>query len=139
MTSRWRFPAVPESVADARNALRTLGHESGAEEVVLDAIALCVSEAVTNVVVHAYRHGPVGDVWVTAWKPDGVLCILVADTGIGMRPRPDSPGAGFGLALIARLSAETSITVGDDGTGTELSMRFVLRPGAIASSGAARG
>ena len=102
MTSRWRFPAVPESVADARNALRTLGHESGAEEVVLDAIALCVSEAVTNVVVHAYRHGPVGDVWVTAWKPDG-------DHRRGRRHR-------YGALHAVR-----------------------SHPGAIASSGAARG
>ena len=139
MTSRWRFPAVPESVADARNAIRALGQELGTEEVVLEAMALCVSEAVTNAVVHAYRDGVRGDVEITAWKPNGLLHVLVRDTGLGMRPRPDSPGAGFGLALIARLATETSISVGDDGTGTEVSMRFDLSPAAAASSGAARG
>ena len=49
-----------------------------------------------------------------------------------MRPRPDSPGAGFGLALIARLAAETSISVGGEGAGTEVCMRFDLADGSHA-------
>ena len=40
-------------------------------------------------------------------KPDGFLCIYVRDSGRGMEPRPDSPGAGFGLSIIAESRRST--------------------------------
>jgi len=88
----------------------------------------CVSEAVTNAVVHAYRDYPdAGDIELEARKSDGYLCIYVRDSGLGMRPRPDTPGAGIGLSLITQLAAEVAIrSSGGDGAGTELAMRFEL-------------
>jgi serine/threonine-protein kinase RsbW len=89
-------------------------------------VAPCVSEAVTNVVVHAYRDADQpGDVEIAAHKPDGYICIYVRDRGQGMTPRLDSPGLGLGLPVIA--DTATSVEVRRPPTGgTELVMRFDL-------------
>jgi serine/threonine-protein kinase RsbW/stage II sporulation protein AB (anti-sigma F factor) len=126
---RWHFPAAPQSVADARRAARTAAHSYGLDARLIDAIALCVSEAVTNAVIHAYRgHVQPGCVEVEARKPDSFICIYVRDAGSGMEPRTDSPGSGFGLPMIAELASDVSIRSGDpEAPGTELAMRFDLQ------------
>ena len=128
MATQWRFPAAPEAVGEARRATRELAQRYGVDDVLITSILLCVSEAVTNAVVHAYRdHAEPGDIELEARKPDGYLCIYVRDSGLGMRPRTDSPGAGFGLPLITQLASEVAIRSGrGDGAGTELAMRFEL-------------
>lgn len=122
---RWRFPAVPESVADARSAAKQVAARYGADDGVLASIVLCVSEAVSNAVLHAYRDDRPGHVELEAEQLDGFLRVSVRDSGVGMRPRPDSPGAGFGLPIITQLSSDTSVRTGA-GAGTELLMRFAL-------------
>jgi anti-sigma regulatory factor (Ser/Thr protein kinase) len=128
MATRWRFPAAPEAVGEARRATRELAQRYGLDDVLIASIMWCVSEAVTNAVVHAYRDYPdAGDIELEARKSDGYLCIYVRDSGLGMRPRPDTPGAGIGLSLITQLAAEVAIrSSGGDGAGTELAMRFEL-------------
>ena len=128
MATQWRFPAAPEAVGEARRATRELAQGYGVDDVLITSILLCVSEAVTNAVVHAYRdHAEPGDIELEARKLDGYLCIYVRDSGLGMRPRPDSPGAGLGLPLITQLASEVVIRSGrGDGAGTELAMRFKL-------------
>ena len=122
----WRFPAVPASVPRARAVARDAVRPLVAEEGLLQAILLCLTEAVTNVVVHAYRDGVAGDVEVEARKPDGFLCLYVRDTGVGMKPRVDSPGLGLGLPLIGDLTSDFAVRGRADGAGTELAMRFEL-------------
>ena len=74
---------------------------------------LAVTEACTNVVVHAYPDGREGPMEVTATLTDDTLTVVVRDEGHGMGLRPDSPGLGLGLPLIASL-AET-VRLGRDG------------------------
>ena len=94
----------------------------------LENLRVAVSEAVTNVVVHAYPDGVAGTVRVTVTqngRPE--VRVVVRDRGNGLRPRPDSPGMGLGLPLIASLSDGFEVS---DGTpaGTAVSMRFYLDP-----------
>jgi serine/threonine-protein kinase RsbW/stage II sporulation protein AB (anti-sigma F factor) len=49
-----------------------------------------------------------------------------------MRPRPDSPGLGLGLPLIARLSASLEVATAESG-GTRLCMSFPLAGDRIAA------
>jgi anti-sigma regulatory factor (Ser/Thr protein kinase) len=89
-------------------------------------VALCVSEAVTNVVVHAYRAADEpGEIELEARKPDGFLCIYVRDQGLGLSPRVDSPGIGLGLPVIADSATSLEVRRPESG-GTELAMRFDL-------------
>ena len=62
------FPAVPDAVAQARNALTNFAREAGADEKQLEAVRLAASEAVTNAVMHAYDKNQKGTVQVSAFR-----------------------------------------------------------------------
>jgi anti-sigma regulatory factor (Ser/Thr protein kinase) len=120
------LPARAENVAVVRHAFGGLGDALDIEDQVLADVKLAVTEACTNVVVHAYPDGD-GPMEVAAIIRDGRLSVAVRDEGRGMLPRPDSPGLGLGLPLIATL-AET-LELGRDGADrTEVRMTFRLDP-----------
>jgi serine/threonine-protein kinase RsbW len=126
-TARWSYEANPTAPSQSRRAVGEFAASAGATDRALDAIAVCVSEAVTNVVVHAYRHedGP-GRVEVEAELDGDALCVRVRDHGGGVEPRLDSPGLGLGLSLMAQLCASVEILAPVHG-GAEVTMRFDLR------------
>jgi anti-sigma regulatory factor (Ser/Thr protein kinase) len=121
-------PAVADNVAPLRHAVVDLAQEAGAEDKVRTDLALAVGEACANVVVHAYPPGDVGPLIVqAAVVEDREIVVTVVDQGQGMTPRPDSPGLGLGLPLIANLSDRLEIQEGPDGVGTQLEMVFALK------------
>src|SRR3982751_635965 len=97
------LPARAENVAVVRHALGGLGEALDLDPQTLSDLKLAVTEACTNVVVHAYPDGA-GTMEIAAAIRDGRLAIAVRDEGRGMLPRPDSPGLGLGLPLIATLA-----------------------------------
>jgi len=130
---RWTFPAEAHAPSQARAAVRAFAAESGADADTLAAVALCVSEAVSNAVVHAYRKSErPGPVEVEVKRPNGYLCLSVRDHGCGLGPRTDSPGLGLGLPLIAESASTVEVRTPGDG-GTELRMRFNLRTAAYST------
>lgn len=123
---RWTFPALVVAPGLARRAARDYAAAAGADARTLEAIALCVSEAVSNAVVHGYRNGDgMGAVELEASRPNGHLCLSVRDQGGGFAPRVDSPGLGLGLPLITRYVSAFEVRKPASG-GTELVMRFEL-------------
>lgn len=120
-------PALAENVAPLRHAVVDLAEKCGADEEVRTDLALAVGEACANVVVHAYPPGDVGPLVLHAEVRDGEIAISVVDQGQGMTPRPDSPGLGLGLPLIANLSDKLEIRDGPGGVGTDLCMVFSLK------------
>jgi serine/threonine-protein kinase RsbW len=127
---RLRVPARAENVFVVRQALTGLGQALGVHRGVLDDIKIAVTEACTNVVVHAYRDGE-GPLEVDAWPDEDHLRVVVRDRGPGIVPRADPPstGLGLGLPLMASLSEEMRIATGEDGA-TEVHMTFALMPAA---------
>jgi anti-sigma regulatory factor (Ser/Thr protein kinase) len=87
-------------------------------------IALAVSEAVTNAVLHAYRDGASGEVRIVACAEPESLVVVVRDYGCGMTPHADSPGLGLGLSVIGHLTTEMNIERPDTGGGMRLRMHF---------------
>jgi serine/threonine-protein kinase RsbW len=122
------YPAVPSSVPLARHAVAEFAEAAGATGEELESVRLAVSEAITNVVVHAYRGGS-GMVHVSAALASGELWVLVEDDGAGLHARADSPGLGVGLALIADISDGFAVVNRSSG-GTELRMRFLIHEAA---------
>jgi anti-sigma regulatory factor (Ser/Thr protein kinase) len=101
------LPAEPRSASQARRAVLDALKGIAVDR---DAIGVVVSEAVTNAVVHAYRDRErPGEVHVSARVGDEGVEIDVADDGIGLRPRADSPGVGLGMPLIADLADRVEI------------------------------
>lgn len=129
------YSATPEAVTEARRWVAEAAARAGAEPDVVEAVRLAVSEAVTNVVLHAYRDGP-GEVRVTLAVAEGEFWVLVADSGRGHQSDPRSPGLGWGLPLIANACQDFMITE-PSGGGTELRMGFPLEQPVLASSFAA--
>jgi anti-sigma regulatory factor (Ser/Thr protein kinase) len=118
-----RFPAQADQVRLARREVEAYAREQGAVDPA--GIALAVSEAVTNAVIHAYVDRPApGDVEVHVERhPDDGLEIRVCDEGRGMTPRSDSPGLGVGLPLVAKLAQRFRVETRPTG-GTAVSMVF---------------
>lgn len=113
--------AEPASVSAARHALAEFvaGHA-----VDRAAVEVAVSEAVSNGVVHAYRDADAtGRILLRAHFEGRTLRVAVSDQGRGMRPRPDSPGLGLGLPLIAQLA--THVDIASD-RGTTVVMHFAV-------------
>jgi anti-sigma regulatory factor (Ser/Thr protein kinase) len=107
------LPARPENVAVVRHALGGFGDAFEVPDQALADIKLAVTEACTNVVVHAYPEGE-GPLGISAWMQDDRLTVVVHDEGRGMLPRPDSPGLGLGLPLIATLAESLELGTGAD-------------------------
>jgi anti-sigma regulatory factor (Ser/Thr protein kinase) len=122
-----RLDAVPGSVAEARRAVVALAKRHALARPA--DVALAVTEAVTNAVVHAYRGDASGDVRVVACARETGLLVVVRDYGCGMLPNPGSPGAGLGLAVIGALAGEMNIERPEQGGGTRIRIRFGLRDG----------
>jgi len=123
---RLRLPAEPDAAMASRHALTEFARDNGATGQLLSDIALAVSEAVSNVIIHAYRDRPrPGAVSVEGEREGNMLSIVVRDDGPGMTPRHDSPGLGFGLSLIAQVTQAMELRARPEG-GSELRMSFAL-------------
>ena len=66
------LPAIPSSIRDARVAAGEVVTELGGSERLVDDVRLCVSEAVTNAVRHAYEAVP-GAAQICLWREDDEL------------------------------------------------------------------
>jgi serine/threonine-protein kinase RsbW len=119
-----RFTARPDRIAAVRHEVRDCAERNGAADP--DAVALAVTEAITNAVVHAYvgasEPGDI-EVVVQCLPDDESIEILVCDEGRGMMPRPDSPGLGLGLPLVATLAERFEVQARAGG-GTRVLMAF---------------
>jgi len=126
-SARWSFEATRLAPGKGRQAIREFALQGRATDHALGSIAVCVSEAMTNVVMHAYRDmvSP-GLIDMEAELEGDSLTVWVRDQGHGLEPRLDSTGLGLGLPLISQFSTASEITSPEDG-GTEIIMRFDLR------------
>jgi serine/threonine-protein kinase RsbW/stage II sporulation protein AB (anti-sigma F factor) len=121
---RWRgrVPATPAGAGVLRGEMEAIALQCGLSPERAKDVKLAVSEAVTNAVQHAYRDREPGYVWGIAHIEEERLRIVIADSGIGMTPRTDSPGLGLGLPLISQLADSIQVRTAED--GTEIHMSF---------------
>ena len=123
---RLTLPARPEGVAVVRQALAGMADALDFDAAVLADMKMAVSEACTNVVVHAYDDVD-GILEVDMGADEQGLTISVRDHGTGIQPhavrRRDVPALGLGLPLIAALSDAFELR-GSAGQGTEVQMTF---------------
>lgn len=105
------FPPTPASVADARTLVRRVLADQGREDA-LDGSVLCVSELVTNAVVHAGT-----DVRLRVWaEPHGVR--VEVEDGSGHLPIPRNyanlAATGRGLMMVDRTADRWGVRSGPE-------------------------
>ncbi len=125
--------ATPAVVGVIRRTLAEFASANGVQGAKLDAVKLAVSEAVTNVVLHAYPETP-GQVHVSARALETELWVFIDDDGRGHNSATPRPGLGWGLALITDACDEFTLLERAEG-GTEARMCFRIDP---ESAGVAR-
>jgi anti-sigma regulatory factor (Ser/Thr protein kinase) len=107
-----------------RRAVVEFAGACGASERQREDIAVAVSEALTNVVKHAYLGSAVpGDIAVQAFVRRRALVVEVCDEGVGMRTG-DSRGVGSGLRIMFRLTERLEFT--DTTPGARVRMTFAI-------------
>ena len=126
----WVLHATPSAVSRLRRGAAEFVSTAGASDEVTQAVALAVSETVTNAVLHAYDARECGQVRVSCHTGDERFVIEVADEGAGIWLRRDSPGIGHGLAMVGAVAQALDIAPGPNGRGTTVTMTFgrVLAP-----------
>ncbi len=128
---RLALPAKPEGVGVVRQALAGLADAMALDAAILADAKMAVTEACTNVVVHAYDEDA-GQLEVEMLAGEDQMTIVVRDYGSGIQPKPartEPPALGLGLPLIAALTDAFELR-GTAGQGTEVRMTFAyLRDG----------
>lgn len=119
--------ARAEVIRGLRAGVVDYAREAGADDEACQQVALAVSEALNNAVVHAYVGREVGPIHVEVWSDERDLFARIRDEGLGMVPRADSPGLGFGLPLMAQMADDLHVANRPDAAGTAVSLRFSLR------------
>jgi serine/threonine-protein kinase RsbW len=129
------MPTTLHATADARqdcirplrDVAETVARDLGLSDMQVSAVKLCVSEAVTNVVKHAYPETAPGPVDMSVREVGDELEVVVADRGHGTGAgREHSDRSGFGLAVVSRMTSRCTFTAASGGTTVE--MLFPLRP-----------
>ena len=116
------FPPSRARRHDPRG-VREFARERGGTDALLIDLALAVTEAVTNSVVHAFIDREPGIVRTRIQAAPDELVVVVTDNGRGMQPRADSPGLGLGLPTIASLTTAMDMHA-PPGGGTVVTMTF---------------
>jgi serine/threonine-protein kinase RsbW len=134
-----------ENVALVGRALHGIAGEAGLGASACDELELCVVEAVTNAILHAYRGEPGHEVALRVTLRDDRLEVRITDQGTPMppgrleQPEPEEPDdplllaeSGRGLTLMRRMMDALSYT-SDSGHNT-LVLAKRLGPGVTAPS-----
>jgi len=116
--------ATPSAVPELRRRTAEFVSMASGSDEVTQAIALAVSETVTNVVIHAYDGQERGHVRVNCHGDGERFVVEVVDQGAGIWLRHDSPGIGHGLAMVGAVAQGLRVSPGPDGRGTAVTMTF---------------
>lgn len=123
------LPAERESVAVARQVIRGVTSRLVWDDGRAGDIAIAVTEACTNAVLHAYPSTDEGRYRVLVWASDEELVVSVIDDGDGIAPKVPSAkaGLGLGLPLMVAISDEVSFARNGDGDN-EVRLTFRREP-----------
>ena len=128
-TLRMIVPATAANVTLLRQAATGVAEAVGFPTQSVEDVRLAVTEACTNVVMHAYEpeREDTCIVFEALVGPGGELLLSVRDDGRGPSESSEAPGLGLGLALIAALASDHELRRNPAGRGAEMWMAFSPR------------
>jgi anti-sigma regulatory factor (Ser/Thr protein kinase) len=117
-------PATADEVGPLRRAAARVAAEQGLAGQALERLELGVSEALSNVVRHAYpKPQAPGTMTLEVAADERDISVTVSDAGRGMDSRSDGDGLGLGLGIIADVADRFEID-SDAGIGTVVTLIF---------------
>jgi anti-sigma regulatory factor (Ser/Thr protein kinase) len=120
------YEADPYSVRQAREAVVAFAERHGAAGTGVDDIRTAMSEAATNVIMHAYDGMPHGRFRVLAVVGGDQMLVVIDDDGCGMSAPTLNPGLGMGLRVM-EAAAEEALFLSREAGGSTVQLRFQLR------------
>jgi len=130
-----KIPALSSNVGLARVSVASFAAECGFTLTEIDEFKIAVSEAISNVVLHAYPNREIGKVSLTARFQDNCIIVVISDSGSGIEDIDKAVETSFstlddrmgmGFTFIDSFSDEFEITSAP-GEGTEITLRKFLR------------
>jgi anti-sigma regulatory factor (Ser/Thr protein kinase) len=120
-----KLPARSENLAVVRHAVGNVARQFGMTDEGVADLQIVVTEACSNVVIHAYGDRPQGSLEVEAECEAAEFGVVVRDYGSGFRAPAlaETDSLRLGLALISTLSSSFDVSEHQDG-GTEVSVRL---------------
>jgi anti-sigma regulatory factor (Ser/Thr protein kinase) len=120
-----KLPARSENLAVVRQAVGNVARQHGMTAAGVADLQIVVTEACSNVVVHAYCDRPKGALEVEAGREAAEFGVVIRDYGSGFQaPAPvETESLRLGLALISTLSSSFDVSE-HQGGGTEVSVRL---------------
>jgi serine/threonine-protein kinase RsbW len=112
-----RVKSSTENLVLIRDFTKSTASNSGFSEEAVDKIALAVDEACTNIIKHAYKNSPEGDIVINIKVDSNKLTVSITDFGLDFDPSlvpiPDIKKyyqqhkiGGLGIYLIKKLMDE---------------------------------
>ena len=132
-----KVDATPNSVGFLRSVVGAFVAQVNPSMDTISDIKTAVSEAVTNVVVHAYNSENVGEISVFAWLKDKTLHIEICDNGIGIADvdkaltefytsKSEEERSGLGFTIMQSFMDNLSVTsIPEKGTRVQMSKSLV--------------
>jgi serine/threonine-protein kinase RsbW len=125
---RLELTSDPLSLRAARLAVTDYSRRNGFGQEVIERVRLAVTEACTNVVLHAYDGGGSDSRYeLDARVEEATLVVRIRDSGVGMPSQGATrPTQNFGFGFpVMRATASSVDVVARPGGGTEIVLRFV--------------
>jgi serine/threonine-protein kinase RsbW len=125
---RLELPSDPVSLRAAREAVTDYSRHHGFGQEVIERVRVAVTEACTNVLLHAYAgDGSDSSYELDARVEEAVLVVRIRESGVGMpaegATRP-TQNFGFGFPLMRKTASSIDVVARPAG-GTEIVLRFV--------------
>jgi anti-sigma regulatory factor (Ser/Thr protein kinase) len=121
---QWKAAAIPDEVGPLRRAVVAAATELGLDVDRTERLQLAISEALSNIVMHAYDDAA-GEMRVALERNDLELRVTISDDGPGLGRRTVTPGLGLGLGIIATAADRCEIA-SNPGLGTRMTIAFAL-------------
>lgn len=121
-----------------REFIKSVSAQSGFSDDVIDKIALAVDEACTNIIKHAYKNSPNGDIVINATLLENKLTVSITDFGLDFNPEavpvPDIKKyyqqhkvGGLGIYLMKKLMDEVKYNPSVDNKNQVVLVKYLSR------------
>ncbi len=129
-----RIQAKPEQLKLLRGVVRDAVHMSGCSDKTVERVVLAVNEAGMNIIQHAYKNNPEGEIILEIIDNDTELLFRVTDFAEpvdinNIKPRPLDklrPG-GLGTHFINEIMDEVVYSIPKCGVGNQVVMKKTIK------------